>query len=152
MVNGRPLHGLVHPEMGHLVLPHDLNEDPFPGICPFHKDCFEGLASGPSINHRWGRPAETLLSDHAAWVLEAKYISLALRTIICTLSPQKIVLGGGVMQQSHLFPMIRSGTLNFLNGYVRSESILDKIDTYIVPPALGARAGVLGALALCDVN
>lgn len=148
IVNGLPLHGLVHPEMGHLVLPHDLNNDPFPGCCPFHHDCFEGLACGPAINLRWKASAESLPISHPAWELEAHYISLALQTIICTLSPERIVLGGGVMQRSHLFPIIRQKTQKLLNDYIRSEQILKKIETYIVPPALGSRSGVCGAIAL----
>jgi len=150
VVNGKPLHGLVHPEMGHMVLPHDLQADPFPGGCPFHKDCFEGLAAGPTINQRWGQPAETLPQDHPAWDLEATYIAKAMQTIICTFSPQRIVLGGGVMQQLHLFPIIRQKTLAFLNQYVQSPTILNQIDHYIVPPGLGSRAGMLGALALAE--
>lgn len=145
---GKPLHGLVHPEMGHIHLPHDRQIDPFEGNCPFHKDCFEGLASGPALNRRWGTPAEKLPSDHPAWELEAHYIALALSDLICTLSPQRIILGGGVMSQSQLFPLIRKKVLALLNGYVQSDTLLSAIDRYIVPPALGGQAGSLGAVAL----
>jgi fructokinase len=150
VVNGSPLHGLVHPEMGHIVLPHDHQIDPFPGWCPFHQDCFEGLAAGPAINKRWGCPAETLPPDHPAWDLEATYIGLAMQSIICTLSPERIVLGGGVMQQAHLFPLIRQKTQAFLNQYVQSPTILNKMDDYIVPPGLDTHSGMMGALALAQ--
>ena len=148
VVNGAPLHGLVHPEMGHMRLPHDRLLDPFAGICPFHQDCFEGLASGPAIRARWGVPAETLPHNHPAWEIEADYIALALHNIICTLSPQKIILGGGVMQQNHLFPLIHYRVQALLNQYVHSSTISANIQDYIVPPQLGSRAGVLGGLAL----
>ena len=150
VVNGKPLHGLVHPEMGHIVLPHDLKLDPYPGWCPYHKDCFEGLAAGPAMNKRWGQPAESLPVTHPAWDLEAIYISLAMQSIICTLSPERIVLGGGVMQQSQLFPLIRQKTLAYLNHYVQSPAILDQMDQYIVPPGLGTHSGMMGALALAQ--
>lgn len=148
VVNGRPLHGLVHPEMGHIRLPHDWQRDPYPGFCPFHGDCFEGIAAGPALLGRWGQSGDSLPLDHPAWALEAHYIALALQNLICTLSPRKIILGGGVMQQAHLFPMIRTETLRLLNGYVQSAAILDNVDQYIVPPGLGSRAGVMGAVAL----
>jgi fructokinase len=148
MTSGQLVHGLVHPEMGHIRLPHDIQTDPFPGMCPFHGDCFEGLASGPALGLRWGVSAEKLPPDHPAWSLEAGYIAKALSDFICTLSPQRIVMGGGVMQQAHLFPMVRRSVLELLNGYIRSAAILDEIDTYIVPPALGKQAGVLGAIGL----
>jgi fructokinase len=148
VVNGKPLHGLVHPEMGHMSLPHNLQEDPFPGSCPYHTDCFEALATGPSMNKRWGQPAETLPIDHPAWELEAKYISLAMRSVICILSPQKIVLGGGVMQQAQLFGMIHRMTREYLNNYIQSPAIIEHIEEYIVAPGLGTYSGMLGALAL----
>lgn len=105
--NGRLMHGLVHPEMGHILLPHDRQADPFPGICPYHGDCLEGLASGPALQARWGVSGETLPPEHPAWALEAHYLALACINFICTLSPQRIILGGGVMSQSHLFPLIQ---------------------------------------------
>jgi len=150
MARGRLLHGLIHPEMGHIRMVRDPQRDPFPGICPFHGDCLEGLASGPAIEKRWGQKAETLPSDHPAWELEADYLAQALHTFICTLSPQRIILGGGVMSQMHLFPRIRDLVLASLNGYLQSPAITERIETYIVPPALGKRAGVLGAIALAE--
>jgi fructokinase len=148
LVNGRPIHGLIHPEMGHIRVPHDRNADPFAGCCPFHADCLEGLASGPAMEKRWHARPETLPRDHPAWLLEAHYLALGLTTVICTLSPQRIILGGGVMQQEHLFPLIRANVVSLLNGYVQATEILDQIDRYIVRPGLGVQAGILGALAL----
>lgn len=148
IVQGKPFHGLVHPEMGHLYLPHDLEQDPFPGNCPYHQDCFEGLAAGPALEARWGQSAKTLAKDHPAWELEAHYIALGLQAIICVASPQRIILGGGVMEQRQLFPLIRNKLLAHLNEYIHSPAILSEIDAYIVPPKLGARAGVLGSIAL----
>jgi len=140
MVNGRLMHGLVHPEMGHIRVPHDLAADPYPGGCPFHGDCLEGLAAGPAIEARWGRRGETLPPDHPAWDLAAQYIALGLVTWICTLSPQRIILGGGVMRQAGLIDRIRTKVPALLNGYVEAPGI--------VLPALGGDAGVLGAIAL----
>ena len=148
--HGKALHGLVHPEMGHIRIPHDWKSDPYAGFCPFHGDCFEGLAAGPALFDRWGEAGDRLPLDHAAWPLEAHYIGLALHSLICTLSPTRIILGGGVMQQAHLFPMIRKEVLDSLNGYVQSNDLLEQIDEYIVPPGLGGRAGVLGAIALAQ--
>jgi fructokinase len=145
---GIPIHGLVHPEMGHIGLPHDLQADPFPGNCPFHGDCFEGMTSGPAIQKRWGVSADQLPADHPAWDIEATYIAMALQSLILTLSPQKVILGGGVMQQPQLFPLIRAKVVQRLNGYIQSDTILKHIDGYIVPPGLGTRSGLFGALAL----
>jgi fructokinase len=150
LVNGGLMHGLLHPEMGHIPLPRDSAVDPFEGSCPFHGDCFEGLASGPALEKRWGQKAETLPPDHPAWDLEAHYIALALHSFICTLSPQRIIIGGGVAQQPQIMPLVQEKTRASLNGYVRSPDILENIDTYIVPPALGGQAGVLGAIALAQ--
>ncbi len=148
LVNGRPVHGLVHPEMGHILIPHDKGIDPFPGSCPFHGDCLEGLASGPAMERRWQKRAELLPQDHPGWRLETHYLALGLTTIILSLSPERIILGGGVMQQGHLFPLIRAEVGSLLNGYVQAEEILGGMDDYIVPPALGEHAGIMGALAM----
>jgi fructokinase len=144
------MHGLIHPEMGHVRLPHDLQADPFPGTCPYHGDCLEGMASGPAIEKRWGQRGESLPPGHPAWRIEAEYLAYGLVNFICTLSPQRIVLGGGVMKQSHLFPLVRNRVQTLLNGYVQDRAILEEIDSYIVPPALGSQAGVLGAIALAE--
>jgi fructokinase len=150
LVNGRLAHGMIHPEMGHILVPHDMLSDPFAGVCPFHGDCFEGLAAGPAIEKRWGSKAEILPVDHPAWDLEAHYIALALVNFIFTLSPQKIVIGGGVAQQAHMLPLIHQKVLTILNGYVQSPRIMQNITDYIVLPGLGNRAGVLGAIALAE--
>jgi fructokinase len=151
MVEGRLLHGLVHPEMGHISLPHDYEQDPFIGRCPYHKDCLEGMASGPAIEARWGKPGHQLPEAHPAWDLEAHYLAHALKTFITVLSPQRIILGGGVMAQKQLLPMIRQKVLDFLNGYVQSPVITEAIDSYIVAPGLDGRAGVLGSMVLGEV-
>jgi fructokinase len=148
LVNGKPIHGLIHPEMGHIYVPHDREVDPFPGNCPFHGDCLEGLAAGPALEKRWGQRAETLPSDHDAWELEAHYLALGVSMFILVLSPQRVIMGGGVMEQPQLFPLVRRKVQELLNEYVQAAEILAGIDTYIVPPALGGRAGVLGAIAL----
>ncbi len=147
LIDGKPVHGLVHPELGHILLPHDRVADPYEGFCPYHGDCLEGMAAGPAIGERWGRPAVELPPDHPAWELEAHYLALALQMFICTLSPERIILGGGVMEQIQLFPLVRRKVIAYLNGYIQSPSILSNIDGYIVPPGLGNRAGVLGAFA-----
>lgn len=148
MVNGRLLHGLVHPEMGHIRLNHDWEEDPFPGSCPYHGDCLEGMANGPAVEKRWGIKGQELEPDHPAWDLEADYLAQALQSLICTLSPQRIIMGGGVMDVPGLLPKVREKTVAYLNDYVQHPSITEHIDDYIVPPALGSKAGVLGAIAL----
>ncbi len=142
------VHGLVHPEIGHIMLPHDRQVDPFEGACPYHKDCFEGLANGPALEKRWGQRGETLPVDHPAWELEAHYLALAVESLVVTLSPERVVLGGGIMDQPRIFPLVRANVQKILNGYVKSAQILDHIDTYIVPPDLKPLSGVLGALAL----
>jgi fructokinase len=146
----KPVHGLVHPEIGHLLLPRDHQVDPFSGCCPYHGDCLEGLACGPAIEKRWGKPGYELPADHPAWELEASYIADALHNLVCTLSPQRLILGGGVMDQTQLYPMIRHRVVQSLNGYIQSESILKKIDEYIVPPALGNQSGALGCIAMAQ--
>jgi len=145
---GQPLHGMIHPEVGHLLIPHDRNRDPFAGACPYHQDCLEGLASGPAIKARWGQPAETLPADHFAWQLESEYIGYAITNLVLSLSPQRIIIGGGVMKISGLIDRVRQNTLKYLGGYVQNETITSNIETFIQLPALGDRAGVLGAVAL----
>lgn len=149
LVEGQRLHGLVHPEMGHIFVPR-VADDVFGGVCPFHGDCLEGLASGPAVEGRWGVAGADLPEDHPAWVLEAHYLGYALVNFITTLSPQRLILGGGVMAQEHLFPRIRRNVQQILNGYVQNPSIMEAIDDYIVPPMLGGQAGVLGAIVLAE--
>jgi len=137
LINGKSLIGLLNLEMGHIRIPHNRELDPFHGSCPFHDDCFEGLASGPAIEKRLGVTGVIVPESDAFWDIEAEYIASALMNYILTLSPKKIILGGGVMQREFLFPKIRRKVLELLNGYVSSKSVLENIDQYIVPPGLG---------------
>ena len=150
VIDGRPVHGASHPEMGHVFVPHDRAADPFDGVCPYHGDCLEGLASGPSMEARWGAPAESLPKDHQGWRIEADYIAWAIANIMLTLSPERIVLGGGVMQQAHIFPLIRGRVVEILQGYGVLEEIVEGIDGHIVPPGLGEESGIAGAFALAE--
>src|ERR1700722_13066812 len=118
LVDGRLLHGRLHPEMGHILVPHDRALDPFAGNCPYHGDCLEGLASGPAIEARWGLPGHLLPDGHAAWDLEADYLAHRIVTWTAVLSPERIVLGGGVMQRQELFPKVRARVAELLNGYL----------------------------------
>ena len=148
VIEGKLVHGLVHPEFGHMLLRQE-KEDPAPdGFCPYHKGCLEGLASGPAIEKRWGRKAYDLPEDHEAWNLEAAYLAQMCMDAVCGFSPEKIILGGGVMQQKHLFPLIRKKIKELLNGYVQAKEILEEIDSYIVEPGLGTKSGATGALLL----
>jgi fructokinase len=152
IVDGQPLHGLQHPEMGHIAVPHDRGRDPFPGSCPYHGDCLEGLASGPAIQRRFGRRGEELSDADPFWDLEAGYIAAALSTYILVNSPQRIVLGGGIMQRDFLLARIRQHAVRLLAGYIRHPALGANIDEYIVAPALGSRSGVLGAIALAAAH
>ncbi len=145
--NGGALIGMLAPEMGHIRIPHSLERDPFQGICPFHDDCFEGLASGPAIEKRLGQAGARVAENDPFWNLEADYIASALMNYILTLSPKKIILGGGVMQRGFLFPKVRARVRELLNDYVSSKSLLENIEDYIVPPGLGNQSGSLGAIA-----
>jgi len=148
VIQGRPLHGLLHPEMGHMLLAR-MPGDTRPSGCPFHEDCLEGLASGQAIGVRFGAP-ETLSPRHEAWVLEAAYLGQALATIAVILSPQRIIIGGGLMHQPHLLPRIREACAQVLHGYLPRLKTARDFDTYIVPPALGDEAGAMGALYLAQ--
>ncbi len=148
IIEGNPVHGLVHPELGHILLRQEAQDRTPVGFCPYHAGCLEGLASGPSIEKRWGIKASALPPDHEAWDLEAAYLAQMCMNTVCAFSPEMIILGGGVMQQKHLFPRIRRRTLELLNGYIRAGRILEDIDHYIVEPGLGTRSGALGALLL----
>ena len=149
VAEGNLVHGLIHPEIGHMFLA-PLESDPMPrGVCPFHAGCLEGLASGPAIEKRWGLSAKLMSEDHPAWELEASYLAQMCANMILAVSPEIIVLGGGVMQQMHLFPRIREKTIQLLGGYVASPAVAPEgISSYIVPPALSVNSGVTGALLL----
>ncbi len=149
LINGRPLHGMLHPEIGHLFVPAIMSDAPNPdGICPFHGDCLEGLISGPAIEARWGAPASEFPEDHACWGEVATILGLALANLTLTISPRRIILGGGVMHQQQLYPMIREELQRLLNGYLKTRELEEHIEHFIVPPGLGDQAGILGALAL----
>lgn len=151
LAGGRLIHGLVHPEAGHILLPRDPEVDAYKGFCPFHDNCLEGLAAGPALEKRWGVKGSELGADHPAWDLEAHYIALGLQSFLSILSPQRIILGGGVMDQPQLFPLVRKKLLALNNGYIRHPSLTPEgVDAYVVPPGLGNRAGILGALALAE--
>lgn len=148
--NGGLVHGLVHPEAGHILLNRH-PEDSFEGSCPFHKNCVEGMASGPAIEMRWGKSPKLLIENDKVWELEAYYIAQAVASYILTYSPEKVILWGGVMHQDKLFDMVRSNVKEILNGYVHSEMVDSKIDQYIVKPALGEKPGITGALCLARI-
>ena len=147
VVGGRPYHGMLHPEGGHLPIARRADDPLARGICPFHPNCLEGLASGPSIEARWGRPARELAGQGAVWELEAFYLAQALCAYIMVLSPERIILGGGVMRQAQLFPLIRAEVRRQLGGYI-SGGNLAELEQYIVPASLGDSQGVLGAAQL----
>lgn len=145
--NGGLLHGLVHPEAGHILLVKH-PDDTYQGNCPYHTNCMEGLASGPAIEARWGRRAAELKDCREVWELESYYIAQAVTNYILTYSPQKIILWGGVMHQEQLFPMIREKVVQMLGGYIGHSSVNEDINAYIIAPALGENPGILGAVRL----
>lgn len=150
--NHQLIHGAMHPEIGHILVPHDREKDPFSGICKFHHDCLEGLASGPSIRIRWKvKSALDLPENHPGWELEAHYLGIAMANFTLMFSPKRIIIGGGVMRQNHLLPKIRRQTLKQLNGYIQNQTVITGIDSYIVKPGLDENAGVCGAFALAEL-
>jgi fructokinase len=148
IINGAPLHGLMHAEAGHTMIPHDIQKDPFIGSCPNHGDCFEGLASGPAMKARWGQAAETLPLEHPGWELEADYIAIAIVNYIYSYSPRQIVLGGGVALHPGLLENVRKKIPPYNHGYIQSIMLEEKIDDYIRAPILDKRSGALGAIAM----
>jgi len=148
IIGGEPVHGLVHPEFGHMLLAPEKNDPSPEGFCPYHKHCLEGLAAGPAIGKRWGKPAQELPPEHPAWELESTYIAQMCHNAIMAFSPEKIILGGGVMQQMFLFPIIRCKTLELLGGYLCSPVVERGLEDYIVAPGLGVNSGVMGAYLL----
>lgn len=149
-MDGRLLHGMLHPEAGHVLLSKH-PEDDFEGVCPYHPNCMEALASGPSLEKRWNKKAYDLADNNKVWELEAYYIAQGLVNYILTLSPHRIVLGGGVMHQKQLFPLIRSQVVKLLNGYVKTKQI-ENIDEYIVPPSLNDNQGIMGCIQLAKME
>lgn len=148
IVDGKPVHGLLHPEVGHMLIrPHA--DDPNPkGVCPYHESCLEGLAAGPAIGKRIGGDARDLPDGHPTFAVEASYLAQMCVNLILTVSPQKIILGGGVMAREKLFSMVRQETLRLLNGYVQVPEITERIDQYIVAPALFPVSGLVGSYLL----
>ncbi len=148
IVGGQPVHGLMHPEIGHLLLTPETGDPAPDGFCPYHPHCAEGLASGPAIEKRWGVSAKELPEDHPAWALEAAYLAQVCADAMLAFSPEKIILGGGVMHQQFLFPMIREKTVRLLNGYIPVPAVEAGLKDYIVPTGLGDNSGILGAWLL----
>ncbi len=148
VVNGEPLMGCGHPEMGHIRIAR-MTGDQWPGACVFHGDCVEGLASGSAIEARTRMSADQLPPDHSAWSTVAHGLGQLLHTMVLATAPERIVIGGGVMNaQTHLFERVRRELQRSLNGYVDLNALSGDLEDYVVPPALGALAGPLGALAL----
>jgi fructokinase len=148
-INGELLQGLTHPEMGHILLRRH-PEDTYKGRCPYHADCLEGLAAGPAIEERWGEKAFHLSDKEKVWEMEGYYIAQALMQYILILSPKKIILGGGVMNQEHVLTHVYSYLKDLLNGYVSYPEVEDKMNEYIVRPGLGDNAGITGGLLLAE--
>ena len=144
---GKLVHGLTHPETGHILVKRH-PEDSYEGNCQFHGDCLEGMAAGPAIEKRWSKKGQELPEDHPAWEMEAYYLAQGLMNYILVVSPKKIILGGGVMKQKHILPLIRKKLQELLNGYVARKELLEEIDSYIVYPELGDNAGICGSIAL----
>ena len=145
-IEGKLLHGMLHPEAGHVMI-RRREDDTYEGKCPYHKACLEGMAAGPAVEERWGEKAINLKDRKEVWDLEAYYIAQALTGYILTLSPEMIILGGGIMHQEQLFPLIRSYVTEMLNGYIQTDELKD-IDHYIVPASLNDDQGIMGALEL----
>lgn len=145
-IEGKLLHGMLHPEAGHVMIQRR-EGDNYQGKCPYHKTCLEGMAAGPAVEERWGRKAVELKDRKEVWDLEAYYIAQALTGYILTLSPEMIILGGGIMHQEQLFPMIRSYVKEMLGGYIKTDE-LENMENYIVPASLNDDQGIMGALEL----
>jgi len=141
LLDGKPHIGNFHLEIGHMLIP---NSDNFKGVCEIHGDCWEGLASGPSIESRWGSEASKLSKSHEAWEKEADLLAKGLINIISNHSPDKIIMGGGVMSQKQLFPMIRSNVERAWNNYTPLVSLSNLISE----PGLGTDSGIIGSLSL----
>ena len=146
MSEGNLLHGMQHAEAGHILM-RPVAGDSFKGCCPSHGNCLEGMAAGPAIEQRWGKSGKELADQTEVWELESDYLAQAMLTTIVMLSPEVIILGGGVMAQEQLFPMVREKTLKLLNGYLDTPQLRD-IDHYIVPASLNGDQGILGCLKL----
>jgi fructokinase len=145
---GKTLPGMHHFEMGHIRPARDARRDPFDGCCPFHGPCLEGLASGPAIIRRWGKPLSDLGTNEVSLI--GRYLGEMCLTIILTHMPDRIVLGGGVMKTPGLIEAVRAETDALLNGYIGAARLSGDLSDYIARPALGDNAGVTGALLLAE--
>jgi fructokinase len=145
IVQGQLLQGLSHPEMGHILIRKHAN-DSYQGKCPYHHDCFEGLAAGPALEERWGEKGINLAGRQEVWDLEGYYIAQAIMQYVLILSPKRIIVGGGVMKQKQVFSSIYKYLPEFVNGYVD----MPDLSTYIVSPGLGDNAGIVGSFMLAD--
>ena len=150
-IEGKLLHGLMHPETGHMLINRHKDDKDYEGTCPYHSNCLESLACGPSIEKRWGKSARDLYDDEKVWDMEAYYIAQAVVNCVMCYSPERIILGGGVMHVPNLIEKVRQETLIQLNGYINKKEILENIDSYIVLPELGDNAGVIGSMALTRI-
>ena len=150
LIDGAPVHGLLHPEAGHVRIPHDTARDPFSGVCPFHGDCWEGLASGLALARRWDCDPAQLPDDHPAWELEAEYVAAGILAIVMVASPHRVIAGGGVMGRAGLLSRVRAHLAELLGGYLDRPQLSGDLGEYLVAPALGDEAGVLGAIALAS--
>jgi len=145
---GNLIHGVMHPECGHFKVPRAPGDGAFAGVCPFHGDCIEGLASGPAMEHRWGVSARDLPQDHPAWDMEAWYLAQAILALTAVVSPQRVVLGGGVSQAPGLHEKTNSLIRELANGYFPQITGAAADAPYVVPPRLGQQAGIAGALLM----
>ena len=146
MTNGKLLHGMLHPELGHMLM-RVREDDTYKGHCPFHGNCLEGMAAGPALEERWGARGRDLADRDEVWDLESYYIAQAIWTCITVLSPQKVILGGGVMHQEQLFPLIREKVAELMNHYLKTKELED-LDSYIVPASLNDDQGIMGCIKL----
>lgn len=149
-IGGNLVHGMLHPEAGHILIAPQAGDEAH-CICPYHKNCLEGLAAGPSIEKRWGSKAVNLVDKAEVWELESEYLAQAVMNFILTVSPQRIILGGGVMHQKQLFPLIRKKVQAKMNNYIRTPELAD-MEHYIVPASLNDDQGILGCIRLAELS
>jgi fructokinase len=147
---GRAVHGIGHPEAGHILVRRHPAHGNFAGTCPFHGDCLEGLAAGPAVSAAWGSPASELPADHPFWAVEADYLAQLCMTLFLTMAPERIVMGGGVMKQERLLPLIRARTAELLDGYVQGARDMAAMEQRIVGPACREPSGLVGAFLLAE--
>lgn len=150
VVHGRPQHGLVHPEGGHLLVRRDPVRDPYAGHCPYHGDCLEGLVSGPAIAARLGRPGDSIAEDDPVWDLVGDYLGQMVANLLFAVSPQRIVIGGGVGSRPAVLAATRAHARRWIGGYIAHPRLDGDLGDFIVPPGLGEQSGLLGAVALAD--